>query len=182
MIAENKHFLPFFLTEPIYLVPEENQTKETKTTEANKETVLPELKPEADGPPKLPVLPYEGKNLKKVLLLFQNKKEEKLPKQEELFLGKILHAVNLNFDDVALLNIESVEEEAYPHLNHFDAPVWISFGVTHPNLIVAPTFPKYEIKKIANGKCLLADPLEEIEKEKEKKVKLWNSLKLMFNK
>lgn len=128
----------------------------------------------------VPTLKYFGKNLKKVLILFANNDEEKLPAQQEIFLGKIIHAVGLNFDDIALVNAADLSEALMEQLNHFDARIQISFGVKNQALHFKPSLVPYKIYKDAAKAIFLADDLEVIETEQEKKVKLWTNLKTLF--
>lgn len=181
MLQEDKKFLSYFITEPVYLVRESRPKPSDPAVSEEKKTPVVQKSAESEKSPALPIFPYQGKNLKKVLVLFHHASEEKLAQKEEIFLGKILHAVNLNFDDVALLNINLIKHEEYTHLTHFDAKVWLSFGVKSEKLAFKPTTTPYEIITDSGVRYLLADPLEEIQQEKDKKVKLWNNLKLLFN-
>lgn len=178
LIERNSNALPLFFTETVYIVPEEQQPggsdkeidgseKTTSNTEVN--TTLP-----------LSSIPYAGQNLKKILILFENKLGKELPVNEQDFLGKVLQAVNLSFDDVALVNIHLLEQTAYLLLSQFEASIWLSFGVVRDSLPVNANVPLYEIAKANKTSLLLADSLEEIERNRDKKVLLWNNLKILF--
>src|SRR5688572_9316774 len=124
MQEDKKAFLPYFFTEPIYSVknekdatnkqaryPEQNSGKTDHKGPLVEETDEVLTKPKsADPKPSIPPLPYSGKNLKKVLVLFENKINDQLEEGEKTFLGKVLQAVQLNLDDIALLNTSLVEE------------------------------------------------------------------------
>ena len=206
MIAENAkemqestyNCLPYLFNEPIYLLkkdfvdvkpllaPGPSENKEEKDQIGLKkesdlvEEPVQKLTGSVEKVKSAPVLKYTGKNLKKVLVLFENPQDETLPKSQEVFLGKILHAVNLNFDDIALINVAGLEDALMEQINHFNAFINISFGVKNPIILFKPHTVPYKIFRESDKVFLLADDLAEIENEKEKKVSLWNSLKSLF--
>lgn len=201
MQTDNTHFLPYFFTEPIYFRKQDfvqDQIKEGKTLEEpatsavdlknepllENEPLVKEPVEKLEATPEIVhparVLEYAGKNLKKILILFENPNQEKLPSAQELFLGKILHAVNLNFDDIALVNAARLDDALMRQVSDFDAIVQISFGVKNLGLDFKPDTPPYKIFKARAKTLLLADHLEAIERDKEKKVSLWTNLKSLF--
>lgn len=194
MQEEKKAFLPYFFTETIYSVKNEKgainkqaHNPQPKSDKADHNGHLIQdideilTKPKSVDPtPALPQLPYSGKNLKKVLVLFENKMNNQLEEGEKIFFGKILQAVQLNFDDVALLNLSLVEESAFDQINSFDALVQISLGVKDNCLTFNADMPSYEIVNKNNVSYLLTDSLKQIQAEKAKKVLLWNNLQKLF--
>lgn len=179
LIERNSNALPLFFTDTVYIVSEKQQPEISKKKAGSEETPAIKSQPAPTEP--LTSIPYEGKNLKKILLLFQNEQGKNLAESAQTFLGKVLQAVNLNFDDVALVNFSQLEPSAYAPLNQFDASVWLSFGVSHQNLPIHLDFPLYKIIKNNDVSFLLTDPLEEIEENRDKKVLLWNNLKTLFH-
>ncbi len=173
LIQDNPRALSLFLTEPVYLVKEEVFNLKVKETEENPVEVA------ANASTPAPII-YEGKNLKKVLLLYKGA-DKQLPSAQRDFLGKILQSVNLNFEDIALVNTHILSTEQFPLLNKMEAKVWLSFGVTHEALDIKENTPYYKIIKTENTSLLLANALEEIETDRDKKVLLWNNLKSLFN-
>src|SRR5690606_25544102 len=145
--------LPYLFNEPIYLLkkdfvdvkallaPGPSENKEEKDQIGLKkesdlvEEPVQKLTGSVEKVKSAPVLKYTGKNLKKVLVLFENPQDETLPKSQEVFLGKILHAVNLNFDDIALINVAGLEHALMEQINHFNALINISFGVKNPIIL-----------------------------------------------
>lgn len=169
LIQNNLRALSLFLTEPVYLVKEKAQGEEKKESLMESQERAPSTAP----------IVYEGKNLKKVLLLYKGT-SPRLPDEQHAFLGKILQAVKLDFEDVALLNTSLLTAQQYPLINEIDAKVWLSFGVAHASLPIKENAPTYKIIKAQNASLLLADTLEEIEADRNKKVLLWNNLKALF--
>lgn len=178
-MSDDTSFLPYFIQEEIYLIQTPEEEKAVINKGALPDNSLGEIsEPEHaynDGE-----LHYEGKNLKRVLILTENSKADYLTKEEKIFLGKILHAINLNFEDIALINTHSLPDNVLQKINHFDCQYIISFGVTSEQLILNGSTPLYQIKKQNNISLLLSDPLYLIEKDQTRKRKLWNCLKQLF--
>lgn len=173
LIKNDPSALSLFLTEPIYLVKEETHGEPAKTLEKSPdEAVEKHTSPEP--------LVYEGKYLKKILLLYKGAAPQ-LPDAQRTFLGKILEAVKLDFEDVALVNTSFLHPEQFSLLKEMKAKVWLSFGVAHETLPIKENTPQYKIIKTENTSLLLANALEEIEAHRDKKVLLWNNLKLLFD-
>ncbi len=202
MQPDSTHFLPYLFTEPIYVLKKDLDVVEKKNGSLQ-DSVTSDSEPGKDqvqkqGPilnepvQKLatntvvvepaPILKYFGKNLKKVLIIYENKSEEKLPSAQEIFLGKIINAVGLNFDDIALVNAAHLDDAMMEQVNDFDALVQLSFGVKSQLLYFKPETAPYLIFNQAGKTLLLADGLDAIEKEKDKKILLWNNLKSLFSK
>ncbi len=151
-------FLPYFITEDIYVVSKE-------VTESTSEYIAPPLK-------------YKGANKKEILVLIENKEEEYLNSEDELFLSKILQAVGIQLDDIALVNLKAVENfEQILEISHTTA---IAFTPKYAQLNSGISENLYEIQMQAAVKMLLAHPLHEISQEKEKKMKLWKQLQVLF--
>lgn len=178
LIEKDSNALPFFFTDVVYIAQEKQQVAANKKEEDPQEAIVSDPSPTSTA--SVAAIPYAGKNLKKILILFQNKEGKDLPENQQVFLGKVLQAVNLNFDDIAMVNVNPLQHSDYALLSHFDALVWLSFGITHENLPIHPDFPFYEIIKTDDCSFLLADSLEAIENNRDKKVSLWNSLKALF--
>lgn len=200
--AEDLNFLRFFLTEPIYLIPEK-KALDTAITEKSPE---PERPMEAEAPEKTPVetaekssekvgekvgklvVPQtEGENRQGVLLLYHQQNTHTLAAEQREFLGKILKAVNLGFDDIALCNWAPLEKSFEQQKNIFEGLQQIRsdkillFGEPPLAWSLSHFFQKYQITQDAEGrKLLLADNLLNIGKQRELKVQLWGSLQKLF--
>lgn len=172
LIKNDPRALSLFLTEPIYLVKGETHG-EGKIREESPEATI-----ESPSPPA--PLVYEGKFLKQVLLLYKGSATQ-LPESQRTFLGKILEAVKLDMEDVALVNASFLHSKQFPLLKEMKAKVWLSFGVVDEALPLDTNTQPYKIIKTGDASLLLANTLEEIEASRDKKVLLWNNLKLLFN-
>ncbi|MEK6480051.1 hypothetical protein WJR50_21090 [Catalinimonas sp. 4WD22] len=200
---DDLNFLRFFLTEPIYLIPEAEpqkieQHEETTESEANIEEKAVQ---EANGQEQeekasdtevkqndsLPIPETEGENQKGVLVLFYQQQHRSLSNEERDFLGNILKAVNLGFNDIALCNWAPLEQAYEQQKNIFESIQQIKsekllvFGDLPLAWSLSHFFQKYHITEDAEGrKLLLADDLQSIAQNRDFKVQLWNALKKMF--
>lgn len=173
LIQNNPRALSLFLKEPVYLVKEKTQSAAPKAPVENSASAEEEV-----TPPK--PIAYEGQNLKKVLLLYKGPTPQ-ISDAQRTFLGKILQAVKLDFEDVALVNANLLTDDQFSLLNEFDPKVWLSFDFTHDDLPIKENQSFYKIFKTKNTSFLLAHSLDEIEADRDKKVLLWNNLKSLFS-
>ena len=117
----------------------------------------------------VPDLEFEGGNLKKVLIVYQN---EWSSTDKELII-KILAAVKLTLNDVVLLQMNKQKTgnlESY--IEFFESKFVLAFGLRETNL--------YQIEKEQNLSYLYADSVPDLAKNNLKKRDLWQSLKKMF--
>lgn len=123
-------------------------------------------------------IPYEGQNLKKILVAFD--KNGKLTKEDRALLEKLLTACQLTFDDIALVNIHSTEFTIAKIVDHLHIKKAVMFGV--PMLSFALPLEDSEEKVITSDHCafLRTAPLGVLDKNVEKKKALWMALKVMF--
>jgi hypothetical protein len=164
------NFLPYFFTEPVYVIPEDSY--QYSTTES-----IPEVN--INHPHKK--LPIRGNFAKQVLLVVDDTDEEVLNVSESEFLNRILKAVQLTEEDIIILNVHHITDEQLPAiLANFPFKVLISFGVNSYSLLGTPTAVPYQIPKGQDKIRLLVDNLSSIENDKQKKIKLWENLQLLF--
>jgi hypothetical protein len=108
---------------------------------------------------------------------------EYLSEKDEALLIKILQAVRLSPDDIALVNIHSLQNQAYNFtaLNNISYKTLITFGETPE----AFSFRKYLVKyqwntDDQNRVYLQADALKDIAYDRTKKQLLWKNLQEIF--
>lgn len=191
---EDLSFLPFFLTEPVYLLPESLPLTEREDAP---EAIGPskELE-EADQPVseleqpeslslQLPVI--EGENRTKVLILFYQPDAENMNEDASRFLAKVLKAVKRDIDDVARCNWALLERQetalpdVYESIQTIDCKKILAFGDLPLAWSLSHFFQKYHITQDASQRSLLqADHLHEIAQNRDLKVKLWESLQRLF--
>jgi hypothetical protein len=173
-MSDDLGFLSHLFSEDIYTIDEELQVKSTVPIESNEDQTQHDKPKEAL---ELKPIMTHGENLKHCLVLFQAK--EKLRTESKALLFKILEAIDRKPKDVLMANLydcspEGIEaflvENKHQHL--------ISFDVT----AVEPLSKSTVYLPIQDhGKTyLLADSLEAISLDIEKKKALWKALKSIF--
>ncbi|HYH57182.1 MAG TPA: hypothetical protein VD772_11250 [Anseongella sp.] len=198
-ITKDPAALAFLFTEELYAIREkpgsrtalrpERQAEKGPARMAEQpekgtgELSAPESGP--DGPQKLPpqeeVFHYLGENRRFVLVLVSYPGEEYLPAAEKAYLEKVLGAVNLNLEDIALLNYARYADRKYAELKAFFAFAGLLlFGVAPQQLqIPGPVLP-YHLGLVENVKILAADSPEVFRPDPAKKKQLWAELKRIF--
>jgi len=194
---EDLSFLSFFLTEPIYLLPEELPVSEGTATA---EPIGPSENPQEDDPPQSEKprgepsgstspqpLAVQGRNRKKVLILFYQPDAEYMVEADSSFLEKVLKAVAHDLEDVARCNWALLERQVpakpdvYESLQRVDCLKILVFGDLPLVWSMSHFFQKYHITRDASQRTLLqADHLHEIAQNRDLKVKLWESLQQLF--
>lgn len=172
------NFLPFFLTEPVYIIPEPALELETQEKEPHNDLsdqtalgIQPEIKEL--------IIKSRGGFKKNILILVDDPFPEVLNITDTEFLLKILKAIRLSEDDVAIVNVHHLNNDFLPLLKeHFNYRVLMMFGIEAPS--ITKNITKYKIIESSGEKVLYADSLTDIDKDKQKKLKLWENLQLLF--
>ena len=124
---------------------------------------------------------FYGQNRKGILILTDYSDEKHLSIGDSEFLKKILQAVNLTFDDIALVNIARHNTPAQLNkVNQFGAKTVIAFGIKNESLGAVHQTTHYELVDQGEMHVLCADALSTIATDNDKKRKLWTNLKQMF--
>lgn len=120
---------------------------------------------------------FLGNNARNVLVLVRNNAEEFFSGAEHTFFTKLLKACHLELNDVAVVNLakeNALMERITKQLNPAHI---ISFGTGAGNEL-------FRMENVDGRKYLnaprLSDLVEETEKSKQLKAKLWSELKMMF--
>ncbi|MDH5365437.1 MAG: hypothetical protein OEW67_00500 [Cyclobacteriaceae bacterium] len=175
MKSENSSFLPHFLTEEVYVI--DNSSNDNKNQQSTIENVsIEKLKTELNKTPEH--LTYSGLNQKEILVLI-NYPDGILANDREL-LFKILAAINLTENDIALINlaINNTEQQA-SLLAKLPCQKVISFGTACSSLFPEDT-PNYQISSINNRTILKSHSIHDIAADTEKKKLLWAQLQKAF--
>jgi hypothetical protein len=192
-------FLPHFLTENIYVVKENfeaysigsksdgflssthsKELSSIETIQKNPENITSKMSMADSSTASSPALtlPLKGKNLKGILIAVEDYDNEYINAGDEAFLLKILAAVKLSPEDVAILNTAGISGDQVLLINEISYDKFILFGVT--KAIVPDEIPNYSISTIYNKRILKADGLKDIQEDQTKKLKLWENLKMLF--
>lgn len=209
-MPDNLAFLPFFITEDLFLLPEDRQKRNGSSSEntaaakvnSTGARAISSLKEEIPAAPALttkgrPAVPSGalqeaakeeanprlvfGKNHKKLLILVEDATYPVMEKADGLFLKDVLKAIGYTFDDVAIVNIAHCRNQAdWEAVNAIPFTQLFSFGVSHPQLPVTRTLAPYELEGNGDKQFLLTDKLSTLRAERTHKITLWNLLKQMF--
>lgn len=160
-------FLPFFMQEAVYLVDEPTP-------------VAPPA--DASGIVETPAIPEFSFQQKEVLVLIDEQCEDFLLPENEALLSRILQSVGLSTDDIALVNLHTMEPQAMIQaLEKVPFRVVLSFGAQIEGGSSGNFFSPYVVSIDDTGKkVLLADCLEKISSDQDKKKRLWQCLQQLF--
>jgi len=124
---------------------------------------------------------YLGNNQKKVIILVRSADAIYLPDDELNFLLGILTACKLSMADIALINISKNTPLLYSDVTEqLNAEKMILFGVDPGELGLPLQFPHYQVQNYNNQVYLSSESLNNLQTDKEEKMKLWNCLKKVF--
>lgn len=125
---------------------------------------------------------FLGNNVKKIAILVNSTEAIYLPEEELNFLLDILNACKLSMADVALINIDKNASISYKDVSKLLSAEKIFLFGTDPVLLGLPLqFPHYQIQHFNNQVYLSSVSLNELQTDKEEKLKLWNCLKKIFS-
>ncbi|MDG1279384.1 MAG: hypothetical protein P8O16_19050 [Algoriphagus sp.] len=120
---------------------------------------------------------YEGKFENGVLILHE---EEKLAPEVMDMLVKMINAVNHSMNEVGMISSKSLEGRSLEEFMDLNAHRVLKFGrIKHP--INALPALDYTVHTEDETEFLFADSLTVISEDRALKVKLWESLKILFN-
>ncbi len=124
---------------------------------------------------------YLGNNKKNILIVVNYANCVYLPDGQLNFLTNMLTACKINLADVAIINMNSNSEAAYNELlNHFKSKTIFLYGVEPASFGMPISFPHFQVQIFSNCTFLFAPVLEELEKDKVLKSKLWVCLRRIF--
>lgn len=164
--------LQSLITEEIYLIPEDR-----KAILAQFEGKVEKPQEVAISEPVIVLIPVRGNFSKGVLVLHE---EKELPAEVMDMLVNMIKAVGHSMNEVGMVSSESLENRSMEDFQALNAHVVLKFGkIKHP--INALFDQLYEIHSDEETEFLFADSLSSIFEDKKLKVKLWNSLQILFN-
>jgi hypothetical protein len=164
-MTEDNRFLPFFLREPIYVVAE------------------PEKVSVENAPLRLPVA---GLGRKDVLVLVYEPGHAFLAPADQTLLEKILQAVRLSTDDIALVNWHPAQADlqAGKALDQYLPPrqyqTTIVFGEVPALWSQSNFFETYKVKINGTQRFLQANSLATLTEDSAQKICFWKCLQQLF--
>jgi hypothetical protein len=122
-----------------------------------------------------------GDNRKNILIIVKTTEAVHLTDKDLQFLTGILGACQLSLADVAIVNI-SDQPATYKELTaYFKSRIVFLFDVDPASFGLPMNFPQYQIQAFASNSFLYSPSLEDLEKDRVEKSKLWVCLKRLFN-
>ena len=122
-----------------------------------------------------------GDNAKNILVVVNTSEAVHLPDQDLQFLTNMLTACKLSLADVAIVNINQQPASYKELINTYKSKIALLFAIEPAGFGLPMSFPFYQIQPFANCSFLYIPSLNEIEKDKIEKSKLWVSLRRLFN-
>jgi len=124
---------------------------------------------------------YLGNNQKKIAVLVNSAAAIYLPDEELNFLLGILTACKLSMADIALINVTKNRDLSYTTITEqLKAKKVFLFGLDADALALPLQFPHYQVQHFNDQVYLSSVALNELQANKEEKMKLWNCLKKIF--
>ena len=125
---------------------------------------------------------FLGSNQKKIAILVNSETSIYLPDDELGFLMGILTACKLSMADIALVNLSKNAGLNYLALfKQLKAEKIFLFGLKADAIELPLQFPHYQIQQFNNQVYLSSVSLNEMQTNKDEKMKLWNCLKKIFS-
>lgn len=123
-----------------------------------------------------------GNNQQQILVLVNVPDTVFLSDESLAFLTGVLSACKLSMADVALVNLHHNPDIPYQTLlTEFKSRIVFLFDKDPASFGLPMKFPHYQLQAFAGNTFLYAPSLQELEKDKVEKTKLWGSLKRLFN-
>ncbi len=150
------------------------------------ETGEPSTKKVTAAPDPIPVpaatgLRSLGDNNKSVLIVVNSSQAVHLPDDELQLLTNMLLACKMTLADVAIVNINQQAITYKELLKELKGRSALLFDVEPAGFGLPMSFPYFQIQPFAGCSFLYAPSLQELEKDKVLKSKLWVSLRRLFN-
>ena len=126
-----------------------------------------------------PPVDYYGDINKQVVIFTAYQNQKNLITKDKLVLTRILKALNLQLEDVAVINVHKAQLNFEKLKQNFNFQQIIGFGIS-PEFFPKPVHLN-EVKYLIEGEAVtMAPPIEEIAASKEYKKQLWRNLKTIF--
>lgn len=117
---------------------------------------------------------------KGMILYFSNKEQQEMPADDKAFFSKILAAIKVDIEQIAIINIDYVHLPFYEVVNKVDPKKFICLGI-HPNKVQLNIDVKpYKVLHLNEREILFGHALKNIAADAVLKKHLWVALQEMF--
>ncbi len=174
-----QNFLSLFLEEGIYVV----EQKTEKAEESVEETIIvepnEEEQHEEESLEESKLLDHFGNNKKSFAFLLDYECEEHISIKDKLVLDRVIAAVNLTYEDIAIINLSKYNIHQFNDLhNLLQNKYYIGFKLSSNFRM---EYPQNELQKLQDATLIFLDfSIAEMAMSKEQKMILWKSLKEIF--
>lgn len=125
-------------------------------------------------------LPFvEGPENPDLIVFYSDSANESLPEHLKIFLSNVLKAANKTIDNVLIINA-FYGANASKIAGIFEVNQAIAFGVLPNEISLQINAVLYSSVKLNGTEYLFAEALSDIEKDKSKKIQLWQAMKTFF--
>lgn len=124
---------------------------------------------------------FLGSNEKKIIFIANDNKNKFLGDNQMKFLNDLLSACNLTMADIGFINFYK------NHFSYLDLTVQLQpkkillFGIAADEFQLPFTIPFFQIQNFQEQLYLISPSFDDLQKNKELKKQLWNSLQKIFN-
>lgn len=123
-----------------------------------------------------------GENRKGIVILVRNPGITHLTDDDLSFLTGILNACKLTLADVAIVNLANHPGTGYEELGRFfSSKIMLLFDIDPQSIRLPMVYPHYQLLAFSGNTYLNAPSLKQLTGDKAEKMKLWTSLKRLFN-
>ncbi len=128
---------------------------------------------------------FTGKNLKNISIVISQDDSSVISKEWATFLSSVLAACKFSLEDVVIVNIQK-KAINYSHIvQQFNSKYLLAFDVAPSLLGIPASIPTYDIRVDNNCAIIFSDSISQMlgntVEAKQVKMKLWVSLKKLFN-
>ncbi len=189
-MSDKYSFLPHFMDDTIYVIKEEIPS----TMPENRDETKPSMPENNTGSNQNTTnftenssdisttndILFSGNNTRDILILVEEDNEEFIGANDKIFLNKILKAIGVNIENVALVNLIKQPVEDISRLSPINYSTIISFTHQFPSFLTLDATDRYTSKNINGKNVVFCHKLKDINNDREKKVMLWEQLKRLF--
>lgn len=123
-------------------------------------------------------LPFEGKNLQRILIAIDVPKQ--LKNEDRILLENLMKACQITMDDIALINMAEQECAISEIISHLEIQKAIFFGIPSLNIDLPIGNSEDSVIIYDNKTFIKTSPLSSLQNNVGKKKALWSALKNMF--
>ena len=184
-MSKDYSFLAGLINEDIYCIKAEPDNQSSTNELLNPQNPLTIAEDDETGPTDT-IEPAQihvaGQNLKEILVLIDEPDQKLLNPADEAFLEKVLMAVDVDLNDIALVNIAGMNQAQMKDVRMVPHGLRFCFMEKIPDALQEPGLMRYQNMLCEGRRILWCGTLGSISRNKELKIELWQELKLLFHK